>query len=56
MREGTATLRIDGKEHWLESPRLVSQREAPEQLIPGSEPGDDFFRAEHYLVMEHADP
>lgn len=50
---GTATLRVDGLELHLEAPRLVSREEAVEQLVPGFEPGDDFFKAEHYLLMNH---
>ncbi len=51
---GTATLRVDGEEHQLDSPRLVSQQEGVDQLVPGFEPDDDFFKAEHYLLMEHS--
>jgi len=50
---GTATLRVDGGELRLEAPRLVSREEAVEQLVPGFEPGNDFFKAEHYLLMNH---
>jgi deazaflavin-dependent oxidoreductase (nitroreductase family) len=51
----TATLRVDGEEHRLGSPRLVSQREAVDQLAPGFEPDADFLKAEHYLLMDHSD-
>ena len=51
----TATLRVDGEEHRLDSPRLVSEREAIDQLAPGFEPDADFLKAEHYLLMDHSD-
>ena len=47
----TATLRVGGEELRLDSPRLVSQQEALDQLSPGSEPGADFFKAADYLLM-----
>lgn len=51
----TAMLRVDGVEHQLDSPRLVSQQEAVDRLVPGLEPDDDdFFKAEHYLLMDHS--
>ncbi|MFQ5968668.1 MAG: nitroreductase family deazaflavin-dependent oxidoreductase [Acidimicrobiia bacterium] len=52
---GTATLRVGGEELRLDSPRLVSQQEAVDQLVPSFEPDADFFKAEHYLLMEHSD-
>lgn len=55
LAAGTATLRVDGDERRLGSPRLVSQEEAVDQLIPGFEPDADFFKAEHYLLMDHSD-
>lgn len=55
LAAGTATLRVEGEEHRLGSPRLVSQREAVDHLVSGFEPGADFFKAEHYLLMEHED-
>lgn len=54
LSAGTATVRVEGEEHRLDSPRLVSQQEAVDQLVPGFEADDDFFKAEHYLLMEHA--
>lgn len=54
LSAGTATLRVDGEGRQLDSPRLVSQQEAVDQLVPGFEPDDDFFKAEHYLLMEHS--
>lgn len=49
-----ATLRGDGREHRLESPRLVTQQEAVDELAAGLDPGSDFFKAEHYLLMDHS--
>jgi hypothetical protein len=51
---GTAILRVDGEEQRLDSPRLVSQQEAVDQLVPGFEPDSDFLKAEHYLLMDHS--
>jgi hypothetical protein len=51
---GTAILRVDGREHRLESPRLVSQQETVNELIAGSGRGADFFKAEHCLLMNHS--
>jgi deazaflavin-dependent oxidoreductase (nitroreductase family) len=51
----TAVLRVDGEEHRLDLPRLVSQQEAVDQLAPGFEPDADFFKADHYLLMDHSD-
>ncbi len=47
----TATLRIGGEEHGLDSPRLVSQEEALNALV--SEPLADFTKAEDFLLMDH---
>ena len=54
LAAGTATLRVDGREHRLESPRLVSQQEAVEEFDSGYDPGSDFFKAEHYLLTDHS--
>ena len=54
LEAGTAILRVDGREHRLESPRLVSQQEAVDELIAGSDPDSDFFKAEHYLLTDHS--
>lgn len=54
LASGWATLRIDGDEHRLTSPRLVSQDEAVDRFAPGSDPGGDFYKAEHYLLMDDA--
>ena len=48
----TATLRIDGKESGLDSPRLVSQEEALDMLV-SDEPPADFTKAEHFVLMDH---
>jgi deazaflavin-dependent oxidoreductase (nitroreductase family) len=53
LAAGTATLRVKGEEHRLGSARLVSQQEAVDQLVPGFEPDADFFKAQHYLLMDH---
>lgn len=55
LSAGTATLRLDGERCQLDSPRLISQQEAVDQLVTGFEPDDDFFKAEHYLLMDHSD-
>ena len=52
LAAGEATLRIDGAEHHLQAPRLVSQQEAIEELAPGFEPDKDFLRAEDYLLLD----
>ena len=48
-----ATLRVDGEDYVLSAPRLATQEEAVEALTPGYEPGADFFKAGHYLLMDH---
>ena len=54
LAAGTATLRIDGEDHLLDSPRLVSQDEALNSLL-ADEPPDDFTKAEDFILMESAD-
>ncbi len=54
LTAGSARLRLGGEEHLLDAPRLVSQQEAVEQLAPGFEPGADFFKAEHFLLLDRA--
>ena len=54
LEAGTATLRVDGGEHGLESPRLVSRQEAGDELAAGFDPGPAFFKAEQYLLMDHS--
>ena len=53
MAAGVAALRVDGGELRLMVPRLVSREEAVEPLVPGFEPGNDFCKAGHYLLMNH---
>jgi len=48
----TATLRIDGEEHGLNSPRLVSQQEALDGLV-SDQPPEDFSKAEDFVLMDH---
>ncbi len=54
LAAGEATLRVDGKELHLDSPRLVSADEALSQLGPGAEPAKDFAKAEHYLLLSRS--
>lgn len=54
LAAGTAALRFEGQEHLLSSPRLVGQQEAVADLNSDYEPGSDFFKAEHYLLMAHS--
>lgn len=49
-----ATLRVDRQELLLDSPRLVSQDEAVDHLVPGAQPDGSFFKAEHYLLMNYS--
>lgn len=51
LAAGTATLRIDGEDHALDSPRLVSQQEALDALA-ADEPPADFTKAEDFLLMD----
>ena len=54
LAAGKATLRVNNEEVHLDSHRLVSQEEAAGHLVPGYDPGKDFFIAEHYLLMDSA--
>lgn len=54
LTAGGASIRVDGEEFHLDSPRLVSQDEAVSQLAPGADPAKDFFRAEHYLLLSRS--
>jgi deazaflavin-dependent oxidoreductase (nitroreductase family) len=51
LAAGGASLRVDGEEFYLDSPRLVSRDDAVTQLAPGVEPAKDFFKAEHCLLL-----
>lgn len=51
LAAGTATLRVDGQEHALDSPRLISQKEALDELATADPPAD-FTRAEDFLSMD----
>jgi deazaflavin-dependent oxidoreductase (nitroreductase family) len=52
LAAGAATLRIDGEEHELGSPRLVSQAEALDVLVADELPAD-FTKAEDFVLMDH---
>ncbi len=47
-----ATLRIDGEERELDSPRLVSQKEALDVLV-SDEPPADFTKSEDFVLMDY---
>ncbi|MGD2042153.1 MAG: nitroreductase family deazaflavin-dependent oxidoreductase [Acidimicrobiia bacterium] len=49
LSSGAATLRIDGNEHALGSPKLVSQQEALGALA--SDPPKDFTKAQDFVLM-----
>lgn len=53
LAAGTATLRVGGAEHPLESPRLVSREEALESLA-AAEPKAHLSSAAEFLLMDHA--
>lgn len=50
LAAGTATLRVGNEEHDLDSPRLVTQREAVAALI-SDQPPNDFTKADDFLLM-----
>jgi deazaflavin-dependent oxidoreductase (nitroreductase family) len=54
LAAGGAVLRVAGEDHELDAPRLMSQREALEQLI--TEPPADFRKAEDFLLMDDPGP
>ena len=54
LAAGGATLRVDDQTLPLTAPRLATQEEAVEELAPGYEPDADFFKANHYLLLDHA--
>lgn len=51
LAAGTATLRVDGEDHTLAAPRLVSLEEALVALV-SDEPPPDFTKAEDFLLMD----
>jgi deazaflavin-dependent oxidoreductase (nitroreductase family) len=51
LAAGEATLRVDGTEHLLDSPRLVGLDEALDALTT-AEPPKDFARADDFLLMD----
>ena len=51
LAAGEATLRVDGVEHQLDSPRLVDVAEALDALI-AAEPQRDFASADDFLLMD----
>jgi deazaflavin-dependent oxidoreductase (nitroreductase family) len=51
LAAGEATLRVDGTEHLLGSPRLVHLDEALDALVV-ADPPKDFTRAEDFLLMD----
>jgi deazaflavin-dependent oxidoreductase (nitroreductase family) len=55
MAAETATLRINGAEHTLDTPRLVSQEEALGVLI-SEEPPADFTKAHDFVLMDEHRP
>ena len=55
LAAGGATLRLEGKERLLSSPRLADQGQAMAELPAGYEPDKDFYRAEDYLLLVRAD-
>ena len=54
LAAGGATLRLDSEDQPLTAPRLATREETVEAFAPGYEPGADFFKADHYLLMDHA--
>jgi len=52
LAAGSATLRVNGEDHPLDSPRLVSQDEALDALVT-DEPPKDFTKAEDFLLMDN---
>ena len=52
LAAGTATLRVEGQDHALDSPRLISQEEALEALV-SADPPADFTKAEDFLSMDY---
>jgi deazaflavin-dependent oxidoreductase (nitroreductase family) len=51
LASGTAVLRVDGEDHSLVSPRLVSQEDALDALAVDAPA--DFAKAEDFVLMDH---
>ena len=51
LSAGEASLRVDGQEHALTSPRLVAQEQALDALVSDAPP-DDFTKAQDFVLME----
>ena len=56
LAAGGAVHTVQGEERELESPRLVSREEASGELAPGWDPGADFHKAGHYLLLDRIGP
>jgi deazaflavin-dependent oxidoreductase (nitroreductase family) len=54
LAAGRATLRVDGEDQALTSPRLVGADEALDALVADGPP-KDFLRAEDFLLMERVE-
>jgi deazaflavin-dependent oxidoreductase (nitroreductase family) len=52
LAAGTVTLRMEGEEHSLTAPRLISEAEALAALPDGYDPGRDFSKAEDFLLLD----
>ena len=52
LASGTARLTIDGEEHDLVSPRLVTKEDARKQLPAGTKAPPGFLRVSGYLQMD----
>lgn len=54
LAAGRAELTVGGESHLLATPRIAAQEEAAASLHPKADVGKDFYKAEHYLLMERA--
>ena len=50
--DGTTRRRLDGTEHALVHPRIITRDEAFEQLAEGTKPPPDFLRVTEFLRMD----
>jgi deazaflavin-dependent oxidoreductase (nitroreductase family) len=55
MTAKTSTLRINGEEHTLDTPRLVSQEEAL-GVLTSEDPPADFTKAHDFVLMDERRP